>query len=547
MDRTQADRLQEEMEQRRRTSSKYDFVKVRVWLGEQHNHYYVLSRFLVSRMLTVTKMPPETAIKVALELKKLMVDQGLLDVSQADLEWNLFKVMEQRGYGSQYISRYRMMTRFHHRRVPLAILLCGCPCIGKSTVATQLAQRLNLPNVLQTDLIHTLLKAQAVTPLHQSALWERSLDDDELVREYRRECRAVRIGVEGELMKCLRDGKAVIMEGLHLDPSMYLDLLSANGIHLARAASLATPAAITDACSPEEEAAANAARDNDDDACQLATAEDPSSSSTSPAVANQSQRPPLSCHGEPGVGKVGQQGVERGVERGGGSLPLEPGTGPPTAAATAAAVGDVNHRAGGQGDQEQRGERSSNRLDNPRDPPASGGRHLHGHHYVRQAGSHPNRASSGGGHRHRRVSGEQAGEGAAGAGDAGAGEEGGRRAAGTSKGGKARQRPAGIFAPFVLAMDEEDHEVLLGHWLSRQPAALRSSAAELEALKLKYLHCMELIQGYLRSYESQGIPVLRISPCSLDDTVEQLHDYLLQVIQRGCPDSSSDDDDERMD
>ena len=34
-------------------ASKYDLVKVRVWLED---HYYVLSRFLVSRMLTVTKV-----------------------------------------------------------------------------------------------------------------------------------------------------------------------------------------------------------------------------------------------------------------------------------------------------------------------------------------------------------------------------------------------------------------------------------------------------------------------------------------------------------
>ncbi|KAF8780317.1 hypothetical protein HU200_001416 [Digitaria exilis] len=39
----------------RNASSKYDFVKVKVWLGENADHYYVLSRFLLSRMLTVTK------------------------------------------------------------------------------------------------------------------------------------------------------------------------------------------------------------------------------------------------------------------------------------------------------------------------------------------------------------------------------------------------------------------------------------------------------------------------------------------------------------
>ncbi|PWA64380.1 PGK [Artemisia annua] len=40
----------------RNGSSKYDFVKVKVWLGDNADHYYVLSRFLLSRMLTVTKV-----------------------------------------------------------------------------------------------------------------------------------------------------------------------------------------------------------------------------------------------------------------------------------------------------------------------------------------------------------------------------------------------------------------------------------------------------------------------------------------------------------
>ena len=82
-----------------------------MWLGENADHYYVLSRFLVSRMLTVTRIPAVVAIKIALELKKLLVDLSLLDVSQADLETNLFLLMNRRGFGEEYVSRYKMMTR----------------------------------------------------------------------------------------------------------------------------------------------------------------------------------------------------------------------------------------------------------------------------------------------------------------------------------------------------------------------------------------------------------------------------------------------------
>ncbi|KMS98883.1 hypothetical protein BVRB_3g067770 [Beta vulgaris subsp. vulgaris] len=207
----------------RNASSKYDFVKVKVWLGDNADHYYVLSRFLLSRMLTVTKIPNHVAIKIALELKKLLIDNSLLDVSQNDLEANLFKLMERRGYGEEYISRYKMMTRFHHQRVPLVILVCGTACTGKSTIATQLAQRLNLPNVLQTDMVYELLRTSTDAPLTSTPVWAREFDSsEEFITEFCRECRIVRKGLAGDLKKAMKDGKPIIIEGIHLDPSIYL-------------------------------------------------------------------------------------------------------------------------------------------------------------------------------------------------------------------------------------------------------------------------------------------------------------------------------------
>ena len=58
-------------------------AQVKVWLqGGEKAHYYVLSRFLVSRALTVTRIPHMKAVKIALELKKFCVDNDLLDISQ---------------------------------------------------------------------------------------------------------------------------------------------------------------------------------------------------------------------------------------------------------------------------------------------------------------------------------------------------------------------------------------------------------------------------------------------------------------------------------
>ncbi|XP_074560830.1 uncharacterized protein LOC141817027 [Curcuma longa] len=174
-------------------------------------------------MLTVTKIPNHVAIKIALELKKLLVDNSLLDVSQSDLEANLFKLMERRNYGEEYINRYKMMTRFHHQRVPLVILVCGTACTGKSTIATQLAQRLNLPNVLQTEMVYELLRTSTDAPLTSTPVWARDFNSpEELITEFCRECRIVRKGLAGDLKKAMKDGKPIIIEGIHLDPSIYL-------------------------------------------------------------------------------------------------------------------------------------------------------------------------------------------------------------------------------------------------------------------------------------------------------------------------------------
>ncbi|KAF2315815.1 hypothetical protein GH714_040355 [Hevea brasiliensis] len=143
--------------------------------------------------------------------------------SQSDLEANLFKLMERRGYGEEYINRYKMMTRFHHQRVPLVILVCGTACVGKSTIATQLAQRLNLPNVLQTDMVYELLRTSTDAPLASTPVWARDFSSsEELITEFCRECRIVRKGLAGDLKKAMKDGKPIIIEGIHLDPSIYL-------------------------------------------------------------------------------------------------------------------------------------------------------------------------------------------------------------------------------------------------------------------------------------------------------------------------------------
>ncbi|CAI5726490.1 unnamed protein product [Peronospora effusa] len=207
----------------RRNQSKYDFVKVRVWVED---HVYVLSRYLLCRALVSAKINSRDAVQISLDLKRTLVDLNITDIGQEQFEDFLYKTMLVFSYGEAQISCYRMMSSFHRNRVPLLIMLAGTACIGKSTLATKLADRLNLSSVLQTDLIFELMcnfsgqkKTSYITTVFPST--------DDLIAEYQKECDVVRKGVKSDIDKCLKDGKSLIIEGFHIDPRLYQETIGA--------------------------------------------------------------------------------------------------------------------------------------------------------------------------------------------------------------------------------------------------------------------------------------------------------------------------------
>jgi len=206
--------------QKRRNYSKYDFVKIKVLIAQ---HYYIFSRFLVSRILTLIKIQQKDAIKITLNLKKYLVDENKLEIEQPKLEEYLFKIMTSFGYGGNYIERYKMISRFYAKRVPLLILVAGTGCIGMSTLVTQLAERINVSNILQTSVTYKMMRS--INPQFEFGVnfFERDgLEEEELIKIYDNNCRLVRKGVNFDIQKCFVEGKALIIEGRHVNPLIYL-------------------------------------------------------------------------------------------------------------------------------------------------------------------------------------------------------------------------------------------------------------------------------------------------------------------------------------
>ena len=95
---------------RKKNYSQYDLVKVKVSLED---HFYVFSRFLMSRILTLIKVNDKDSIKITLDIKKHFVENKKTEVSQEELEQILFEKLREFQYGERLVSRYQLVTRFY--------------------------------------------------------------------------------------------------------------------------------------------------------------------------------------------------------------------------------------------------------------------------------------------------------------------------------------------------------------------------------------------------------------------------------------------------
>jgi hypothetical protein len=161
-------------------SSKYDFVKIKVQLQEEN--YFILSRFLLSKMLLFCQVPPSVAVRVSLDVKKHFVDAGEHQISENQLRQQLFATLNAHGCGDSYITLYQRISEFQTARVPILVFIAGTGCCGKSSIAHMLGSKLSNFHIVNTNLLLDTLYAITIVdkccPPHRAAASADESDDD---------------------------------------------------------------------------------------------------------------------------------------------------------------------------------------------------------------------------------------------------------------------------------------------------------------------------------------------------------------------------------
>ena len=108
------------------------------------------------------------------------------------------------------------------------MLIAGAPGSGKSTLALALAKKLGIHQLIGTDTIREVLRscinADKCPTLHTSAILACDLapkGSDKMTWGFERQAIDVKPGIDAVIKRAEKEGKDLILEGIHLLPGLY--------------------------------------------------------------------------------------------------------------------------------------------------------------------------------------------------------------------------------------------------------------------------------------------------------------------------------------
>ncbi len=185
------------------------------------------SRGILATSLYALGLDDKKAYDIAKEIEDEIFELNQ-SISKNDLvQLTLNKVSK---VDSKIAERYRISIREEVYK-PIIILLAGVPGIGKSTIATDLCVKLEISNIIGTDMIREILRQtisfKLVPELHCSSYEAYKYLKPQIspilrksIVGYEEQSRHITVGVEAVIQVALNSRDNSIIEGVHLSPNI---------------------------------------------------------------------------------------------------------------------------------------------------------------------------------------------------------------------------------------------------------------------------------------------------------------------------------------
>ncbi len=204
------------------------FLKIR----KKKDEFEYFSKGILSSSLYSIGIDANLALEVANKVEdeissasKILSKDNLIKIITAEIE-KIDKRLAQRYVIFEGEQKYK----------PIIVLLAGVPGVGKSTLAVDLSKRLEITNIIGTDMVREILRqtisSKLIPELHGSSYEaHRYLKPtiNPILRKsiigYEEQCRYVIVGVEATIQSALFSRENTIIEGVHLAPNILSRLI----------------------------------------------------------------------------------------------------------------------------------------------------------------------------------------------------------------------------------------------------------------------------------------------------------------------------------
>lgn len=190
------------------------------------------SRGILAQTLAQAGARAELAHRIASEVRAELLAEERYTVEEEEVLARVRSKLEKSD--AVVVGRLDKWRILRESTEPVVILIGGATGVGTSTLAADVARRLNIQSVIGTDSIREVLR-RAISPdllplLHKSS-YEITpedirvpVDEEETVLfGFRQQTAQVAVGVEAIVDRGLKEGTNLVIEGVHLVPEIILD------------------------------------------------------------------------------------------------------------------------------------------------------------------------------------------------------------------------------------------------------------------------------------------------------------------------------------
>ena len=213
---------------------KQEIYSETIEIESENGHTDIFSRgIFVTRLLNCgIPIPICNAITRAIHSK--LIREKTKIITSNELIRLTYKVTKEKA-GQTSADHYLILCDHHHSHQAMIILIGGVPGSGKSTIATELANRLSIIRTQSTDMLREVMRSlipKRISPalhassfsagkiMHSNAFYK-SNETDALISGFELQADMVSVACEAVLNRAISEGVPMILEGVHMRPKLF--------------------------------------------------------------------------------------------------------------------------------------------------------------------------------------------------------------------------------------------------------------------------------------------------------------------------------------